>query len=62
MGLSKRWTWAESQFIQLRAEFFNLFNHPTFGFPAAGVLAGGYGRVTSASQGRQIQFGLKYAF
>ena len=62
LGLSKRWNWAESQSIQFRAEFFNAFNHPTFGFPAAGVTAGGYGRVTAASQGRQIQFGLKYAF
>ena len=61
--LSKRWIWAETREIQFRTEFFNAFNHPTFGNPGGGIDSGSaFGRVTSASQARQIQFGLKFAF
>jgi hypothetical protein len=60
--LTKRWALAEEREVQFRTEFFNAFNHPTWGVPGANVDAGGYGRVTSASQARQIQFGLKIAF
>jgi hypothetical protein len=56
----------ESFHIQLRAEFFNLFNRANFGLPsngifnAAGAPLGTAGLITStATASRQIQFGLK---
>jgi hypothetical protein len=61
-ALSKRWAWGEEREIQFRTEFFNTFNDPTFGTPGVNIDAGGFGRVTSASQARQIQFGLKFRF
>lgn len=52
----------ENQKLQLRAEFFNAFNHPQFGDPNTVRGSATFGRVTSAGPGRIIQFGLKYEF
>lgn len=49
--------------MQLRAESFNSFNHPTFGVPGSVVTAPQFGQVTgTASTARQIQLGLKLLF
>jgi hypothetical protein len=60
--------------VQLRAEFFNIVNHPNFGLPTAtNFVAGatvGTGRIspqagvitTTATASRQIQFALKILF
>jgi hypothetical protein len=54
---------------EFRAEFFNVLNHPNFGFPSLavfssnGTVLGAAGRITStANTSRQIQFGLKLSF
>jgi hypothetical protein len=63
---------SETFAIQFRAEFFNLWNHPVFGNPGSALcslsptggctLSGSFGQITSASPGRQVQFGLKFLF
>jgi hypothetical protein len=59
----------ESSILQLRAEFFNLFNTPEFNNPAATVGAGTFGKVSSAGTEptfqrieRQIQLAAKITF
>jgi hypothetical protein len=49
--------------LQLRFEFFNLFNHADFSNPGASLAAPGtFGKITAAGPGRIIQFGAKYIF
>ncbi len=53
--------------LQIRAEFFNLFNHPNFGTPSpntggATIGTSTAGQITSAGSPRDIQLGLKLSF
>jgi hypothetical protein len=61
-NLNKSFRVTETNSLQLRAEFFNAFNHANFGVP--GVTAGtGFGQiVNTATEARIIQFALKYRF
>jgi Carboxypeptidase regulatory-like domain len=52
---------AERHQLQFRAEFFNAFNHPTFGLPNATVGNAAFGRLGGANN-REMQFALKYLF
>jgi len=45
--------------IQLRGEFFNVFNQVNFSPPNTLVSAGGFGRITGANDGRVVQLALK---
>jgi hypothetical protein len=69
-GLMKNWWFSESLRFQFRAELFNTFNHPQFYSPS-GVYSGcdpnsdpncvtGFGKITSAFDGREVQFAGKF--
>jgi hypothetical protein len=59
----KRTTIYERMGIELRAEFFNLFNHPQFGPPNGTETSPTFAAVTNTvNNPRLIQFGLKFAF
>jgi hypothetical protein len=49
----------ESVRMQLRGEFFNLFNQVNFNAPTNSVSSGSFGRITSARAGRVAQLALK---
>jgi hypothetical protein len=55
--------WAENQFLQIRWESFNAFNHNSFGLPAVGITGTTFGTITtSASNPREMQFAIRYEF
>jgi hypothetical protein len=53
---------SEALNLQLRAEFFNLFNHPNFNLPDNFLGSPTFGRITSARDPRHVQFGVKLLF
>ncbi|MCI0660834.1 MAG: TonB-dependent receptor [Acidobacteria bacterium] len=48
--------------LQIRAEFFNLFNHPNFGLPDNFLGSPTFGNILSADSPRRVQFGVKLLF
>lgn len=61
-SLIKNFYMSEEAYVQFRAELFNAFNHPNFGLPGHVLGAPGFGTVTSAGEGRIVQFGLRAVF
>ena len=43
-------------------QFFDLFNHPNFGSPGTTFGTSSFAVISSANDGRTIQFGLKLLF
>jgi hypothetical protein len=52
----------EGHVLQFRTEMFNMPNHVNFQRPQNSLASTAFGKVTSAFDARQIQFGLRYAF
>jgi hypothetical protein len=50
---------AEALKLQIRAEFFNAFNHAQFLNPDSTVGDANFGQVAQARDSREIQLGLK---
>jgi hypothetical protein len=63
LSLLKVWALTEHRSIELRGEFFNLFNHASFGFPGSIVGTSQFGTVSSTlNSGRQVQIAAKIRF
>ena len=53
---------SENVRVQFRAEIFNLLNHDNFGFPDGNISNATVGTITTADDGRNAQFGLRFAW
>jgi len=62
LALLKNFQIRERFKLQFRSEFFNTFNHPYFSAPETRVGNPNIGKISSASEPRDIQFGLKLSF
>jgi hypothetical protein len=61
-ALSRRIALSERANLQIRWELFNLTNHPNFTLPNVDVDTSSAGTITSAGNGREMQFGLRFSF
>lgn len=62
LSLHKNFALGEDRTFDVRADFFNAFNHAVFNAPNGNHASGGVGRVTSAATARQIQIGFRFSF
>jgi hypothetical protein len=62
LSLAKNVALGSSRTLQLRVEAFNAFNHPNFGLPGHTFGAPNFGVVSSASEGRTIQLGVRFVY
>ncbi|MGB6742593.1 MAG: carboxypeptidase regulatory-like domain-containing protein [Terracidiphilus sp.] len=63
-GIDKNWQIAERYGVQFRWEFFNVFNHPSFGTPGTTLTWGNFGQIsgTGSEPPRVMQGALKFSF
>jgi hypothetical protein len=62
-SLQKNFPVAENKTFQLRADFFNLLNHPNLGLPTANLNSGQFGTITSMNGNpRFMQLALRFDF
>ncbi len=62
VALVREIAFGQARTLQLRAEFFNLFNRVNFNLPNTNFLSGEFGQVTSAGDPRRVQLGVKLYF
>jgi hypothetical protein len=67
MSLQKNTTWRERYNVQLRADSFNIFNHPNFAVPNAAITNSNAGTITGTSgtpsyEARTLEFAIKFSF
>jgi hypothetical protein len=62
LSIFKTFTFSKNKQFQIRIEGFNIFDQERFGQPVASAAAANFGAITSAEDGRTIQFGAKFSF
>jgi outer membrane receptor protein involved in Fe transport len=63
LAVSRMFSWATGQQVEIRFEAFNLFNTFNWGNPITTLNSGNFGRIQStAGDPRILQFGIKYGF
>ena len=62
VNLTRLFKVRERHRLELRFEFFNVFNHTNFNAPVSGLNSATFGRIQSAGDPRIIQFAAKYSF
>lgn len=61
-SLIRNVAFTETRLLQIRGEFFNIFNHTNLQMPQRAFGASGFGTITSANSARQIQLGARLVF
>jgi Carboxypeptidase regulatory-like domain/TonB dependent receptor-like, beta-barrel len=62
LGVSRRLKIRERSNVEIRSEFFNVFNHTNFNDPSTTLTSSNFGRLTSSADPRILQFSLKVHF
>jgi len=59
LSFAKNFILSERRYFQFRGELFNAFNQVNYELPGSSVTTAGFGSITAALPGRNVQFGLK---
>jgi hypothetical protein len=63
LGINKNLNWTDSRRLQLRAEFYNVFNSRDFGIPEASIASPGFGlQWDTDGSARRVVLGVRYTF
>jgi hypothetical protein len=60
LGFAKKFHLSEVRYFQFRGEMFNAFNNVNYAPPISTVGSAGFGTITSARAGRNVQLGMKF--
>jgi hypothetical protein len=60
LGFAKNFHLSERRYFQFRGELFNAFNNVNYAPPVSTVGSAGFGTITAARPGRNVQLGLKF--
>src|SRR5207245_11569801 len=52
----------EGQSVEIRAEAYNVLNHPNFGAATTNISSGNFGKILTSGAPRICEFALKYVF
>src|SRR5262249_52773908 len=62
-SVTKRVAFGEKTRLEVRAEFYNVLNHPTFSAPNTTATNSGFGLITTqANRTRAVQLGARFVF
>jgi hypothetical protein len=63
LSLTRRVPLGTSKTVEIRVETFNVFNRVNLGVPVTDFSSSSFGRIQStATNAREVQFGLKFRF
>ncbi len=62
VGLQRNFPFGETRNLMVRVAAFNVFNHANFNNPGGTVTSASYGRIGSAGEPRDLDFGVRYTF
>ena len=62
LAIAKTWSLPGTSNLEFRWEVFNLFNRANFDIPSRIFGTRNFGRIFSAKNAREMQFGLRLAF
>ena len=60
LGVARKFALTERRYFQFRGELFNAFNQVNYAPPLSTVGSAGFGTITAARSGRNVQLGLKF--
>src|SRR5208283_4719383 len=61
-GIYKTFKIRENMHLQIRGQFYNVFNHPALGNPNATLSNGSFGKITSTGAPRVVELGAHIEF